>query len=455
MRVNGRERDLKTVVRDGDVLEIDAQAHNIIDDVRTVVLRYMWRDPGANGARKQRRGLIRLNTKRDASGGEEQPHRWPIVEHPDTPSVTRNAPRPPSSPTNAAPPRGQYVPGPIPQYVPITVNIYADTDDEDGSNTASTVTPTPRRVSPPARTTRSPPSPPAPPAPANGFPPTTWPPPPAPPLVRVEREDLLAAGKLVVPVPANSLVGIPSDGPLTVTGLLDYDPDNTRHRELIVFRFGWTPGATNGTASLGQGGGGYVEPRFLDSSTTPPDWISIRVNGQVRALPYAAQNGDRVVMRVRAPNDSDQSRVVQMVIGDLHPSVVLTTANIHAPPSLEDTMNAMEPPAPPMASPPPPRELISPPPPRVVTAAPPSPLMPPTPVATTTDDGSYYDKDSGGSTPAPWTMDRITTMADRRRRPRRRPRTTVRITTMADRRRRRPRRRPRTMDRITTMADRR
>ena len=50
-------------------------------------------------------------------------------------------------------------------------------------------------------------------------------------------------------------------------------------------------------------------------------------------------------MRVRAPNDSDQSRVVQMVIGDLHPSVVLTTANIHAPPSLEDTMNAMEPPA--------------------------------------------------------------------------------------------------------------
>ena len=94
-----------------------------------------------------------------------------------------------------------------------------------------------------------------------------------------------------------------------------------------------------------------MEPRFLDSSTTPPDWISIRVNGQVRALPYAAQNGDRVVMRVRAPNDSDQSRVVQMVIGDLHPSVVLTTANIHAPPSLEDTMNAMEPPAPPMAPP--------------------------------------------------------------------------------------------------------
>ncbi len=273
LRVNGRERDLKTVVRDGDVLEIDAQAHNIIDDVRTVVLRYMWRDPGANGARKQRRGLIRLNTKRDASGGEKQPHRWPIVEHPDTPSVTRNAPRPPSSPTNASPPRGQYVPGPIPQYVPITVNIYADTDDEDGSNTAATVTPTPRRVSPPARTTRSPPSPPAPPAPANGFPPTTWPPPPAPPLVRVEREDLLAAGKLVVPVPANSLVGIPSDGPLTVTGLLDYDPDNTRHRELIVFRFGWTPGAANGTASLGQGGGGYVEPRFLDSSTTPPDWM--------------------------------------------------------------------------------------------------------------------------------------------------------------------------------------
>ena len=47
LRVNGREQSaLASVVSDGDVVEVDAQANDIDDDVRVVVVRYMWRDPG-------------------------------------------------------------------------------------------------------------------------------------------------------------------------------------------------------------------------------------------------------------------------------------------------------------------------------------------------------------------------------------------------------------------------
>ena len=217
----------------------------------------------------------------------------------------------------------------------------------------------------------------------------------------IEEEDILAANELVIPVPPNTLIGIPTDGHFTVSGLPDFDSDNTPHRQLIMFSFGWT-GNNGAEAELGASDSQFVDPPVMDTSSTPPDWISIRVNGQLHALPYAAQNGDRILLRVRAPSEPNSSRMAQMLIGDLHPKVVLTTLDIAAPPSLEETMDAMEPPAPPMVSPPPPREFTSPPPPRVLTAAPPSPPMPPSPVSVVADDdASYYDTGTPSSTPAP------------------------------------------------------
>ena len=217
----------------------------------------------------------------------------------------------------------------------------------------------------------------------------------------IEEEDILAANELVIPVPPNTLIGIPTDGHFTVSGLPDFDSDNTPHRQLIMFSFGWT-GNNGAEAELGASESQFVDPPVMDTSSTPPDWISIRVNGQLHALPYAAQNGDRILLRVRAPSEPNSSRMAQMLIGDLHPKVVLTTLDIAAPPSLEETMDAMEPPAPPMVSPPPPREFTSPPPPRVLTAAPPSPPMPPSPVSVVADDdASYYDTGTPSSTPAP------------------------------------------------------
>ena len=239
------------------------------------------------------------------------------------------------------------------------------------------------------------------PPPAYFAPPIAWPPPPAPAIVSIEEEDILAANELVIPVPPNTLIGIPTDGHFTVSGLPDFDSDNTPHRQLIMFSFGWT-GNNGAEAELGASESQFVDPPVMDTSSTPPDWISIRVNGQLHALPYAAQNGDRILLRVRAPSEPNSSRMAQMLIGDLHPKVVLTTLDIAAPPSLEETMDAMEPPAPPMVSPPPPREFTSPPPPRVLTAAPPSPPMPPSPVSVVADDdASYYDTGTPSSTPAP------------------------------------------------------
>ena len=375
MRVNGQRTSPNTLVKNLDVLEIDAQAHNVLNDVRTVVLRYTWRDPGAGGARKQRRGLIRLNTNGDARTGETQPHRWPIVEHPDTPSVP-------------APTPGTYVPTP---------NVPAPAQ---APNVPAPDVPAPD-VPVPAQAPNVPaPNVPAP-TPAYFAPPIAWPPPPAPAIVSIEEEDILAANELVIPVPPNTLIGIPTDGHFTVSGLPDFDSDNTPHRQMIMFSFGWT-GNNGAEAELGASDSQFVDPPVMDTSSTPPDWISIRVNGQLHALPYAAQNGDRIVLRVRAPSEPNSSRMAQMLIGDLHPKVVLTTLDIAAPPSLEETMDAMEPPAPPMVSPPPPREFTSPPPPRVLTAAPPSPTMPPSPISVVADDdASYYDTGTPSSTPAP------------------------------------------------------
>ena len=466
MRVNGQRTSPNTLVKNLDVLEIDAQAHNVLNDVRTVVLRYTWRDPGAGGTRKQRRGLIRLNTNGGARTGETQPHRWPIVEHPDTPSVTAaTSPRAPSTATSPRAPstatspratpmtptvyrnRGQYMPGPVPQYVPVTVNVntYSGTSTTSGppgtyvpaptpgtyvpaptpgtyvpAPTPGTYVPAPNVPAPtqapnapaptqapnvpapdvPAPNVPAPTSTSSPPPPAYFAPPIAWPPPPAH-IVSIEQEDILAANELVIPVPPNALIGIPTDGHFTVRGLPDFDSDNTPHRQLIMFSFGWTE--NNGVeAELGASESQFVDPPVMDTSSTPPDWISIRVNGQLHALPYAAQNGDRILLRVRAPSEPNSSRMAQMLIGDLHPKVVLTTWDIAAPPSLEETMDAMEPPAPPMVSPPPPREFTSPPPPRVLTAAPPSPPMPPAPVSVVADDdASYYDTGTPSSTPAP------------------------------------------------------
>ena len=183
-----------------------------------------------------------------------------IVEHPGTPSMTRNAPRPqirrraasrreePARPRTNSSIRahhGEHIRRHGRRgWIEHSVNGDADTAS----------------VSPPTRTTRSPFA--AGPSTGGKVPPIAVPPPR--PIGRVEREDLLAAGKLVMPVPANSLVGIPSDGPLTVTGLL-VDPDNRVWRVVHV-PLQLDAGAANGTASLGRGGGGYVEPRFLDSS---------------------------------------------------------------------------------------------------------------------------------------------------------------------------------------------
>ena len=393
LRVNGSEKlSNKAIVRNGDVVEIDAQSHNVANDARTVVLRYMWRDPGAGGVRKQRRGLIRISNRRDAGTGESQPMRWPIVEHADVPSAKSSSPA--VRTTDAS--RGQYVDegGSTPQYVPVTVNIYADMDDDDGNDSSPSSTPTTTSTPSSVPTTTNASGPKSPP------PPVMWPPPPA---YVIERRDVLSAEKLVVPTSRNMLMGLPTDDAFVVSGLPDFNSDNTHYRELIRFRFGWT---ATGASRLGASSGDlatYVEPSIMDTSTTPPDWISIRVNGQLRPLPYAAQNGDHIILRVRAPAEENAGRVVQMLIGDLHPKVILTTANIHAPPSLDETMDAMEPPAPPSVPSPPPRESIPPPPPRIQLQAPPSPPMPDAPAAnawddpyaTPNDDGSYYD--NGGS----------------------------------------------------------
>ena len=172
MRVNGRERDLKTVVRDGDVLEIDAQAHNIIDDVRR---------GGAEihvAAIRERR---RANKRIDSIEHEERRERWrgtaaQMADRGTSGHAVRDAQRAATAEfaDEQRRRREDNRPGTDSSIRAITVNIYADTDDEDGSNTASTVTPTPRRVSPPARR-HARPSPPAP-GTARRVPPTTWPP---------------------------------------------------------------------------------------------------------------------------------------------------------------------------------------------------------------------------------------------------------------------------------------
>ena len=154
----------------------------------------------------------------------------------------------------------------------------------------------------------------------------------------------------------------------------DFNADNTHHRALIRFRFGWNQGA-GGEAALGSVG--YVEPPFLDESTTPPDWISVKVNGQLHGLPYAARNGDRIILRIVAPSGQDQSRIVRMTIGDVVATVIVTTAQVSPPPSY----HSYEPPMPPMVSPPPPRQIRPPPPPKPPIHAPPWPPMPPMPVA--------------------------------------------------------------------------
>ena len=397
LRVNGSEKlSNKAIVRNGDVVEVDAQSHNVVNDVRTVVLRYNWRDPGAGGVRKQRRGLVRISNRRDAGTGESQPMRWPIVEHADVPSAKSSSPAVRTTDAN----RGQYVDGggSTPQYVPVTVNIYADVDDDDDDGGSSSPTPSVPTNTNTNTNVAAPKSPP---------PPVMWPPPPA---YVIERRDVLSAEKLVVPTSRNMLMGLPTDDAFIVSGLPDFNSDNTHYRELIRFRFGWT---ANGASRLGASNGDsapatYVEPSVMDTSTTPPDWISIRVNGQLRPLPYAAQNGDHIILRIRAPAEDNAGRVVQMLIGDLHPKVILTTANIHAPPSLDETMDAMEPPAPPSVPSPPPRESIPPPPPRIQLQAPPSPPMPDAPSANAwddpyaapNDDGSYYDN-GGASYAAP------------------------------------------------------
>jgi hypothetical protein len=416
LRVNGSEKlSNKAIVRNGDVVEVDAQSHNVVNDVRTVVLRYNWRDPGAGGVRKQRRGLVRISNRRDAGTGESQPMRWPIVEHADVPSAKSSSPAVRTTDAN----RGQYVDGggSTPQYVPVTVNIYADVDDDDDDDGSPSPTPSvPTNTNTNTNTNVA--------APKSPPPPVMWPPPPA---YVIERRDVLSAEKLVVPTSRNMLMGLPTDDAFVVSGLPDFNSDNTHYRELIRFRFGWT---ANGASQLGASNGDsapatYVEPSVMDTSTTPPDWISIRVNGQLRPLPYAAQNGDHIILRIRAPAEENAGRVVQMLIGDLHPKVILTTANIHAPPSLDETMDAMEPPAPPSVPSPPPRESIPPPPPRIQLQAPPSPPMPDAPSAnawddpyaapnddgsyydnggdvdtTSNDDGSYYDNGGSSSTPA-------------------------------------------------------
>ena len=181
----------------------------------------------------------------------------------------------------------------------------------------------------------------------------------------VMRAAVLRSETYVVPVDRKHVVGFASDEAFEVSGLSD------NVQELIKFDFGWT-----GVGGAAKGIGHYVEPPLSGfSRVSPPSWITIRVNGQIKPLPYAAKNGDRITLRVQAPDEDDASRKVVMTVGALRVSVVVTTCHIQGPPTMP-----FEPPSPPLVSPPPPRLSVPSPPPRVQTAAPPSPPLPPPPL---------------------------------------------------------------------------